>query len=412
MFAPALGSELGPSPNLTPAPVYGGRLDSLRGYPGLSRRRNLSSHQVGENMHRVIRCVVHCTALGCLVLTACTEKRDDSTIAMRHLGLSEPLPLSRDDNLAVAGQDFVCLFDSYEKELACGDLSWNDTVRLGRSGAGPGELGDYGFLLSTSDGGVGFVDPRNGRISVFTRQGYARQYFLPQLLTPASEISDDGTYSGYASIPTQRPGEIALQEWHSERGELIREVPLRVDGLVIDGQQVMATGAIQLPTGDFIVRIASGLLQRLARFDSDGSLVGQLRMPELPPQFPDERDIEIFGEQLAVFPQGPRVDRAVREFADQPLTRLARNNLYRTVQMGPKGRIYVLTTNKSSTGTYVEVYSGLEYLGRAQLRGRVLAIQIADSILVALSEEMPTEGLVPIRRLEWYGFEFDSPDGQ
>jgi hypothetical protein len=84
------------------------------------------------------------------------------------------------------------------------------------------------------------------------------------------------------------------------------------------------------------------------------------------------------------------------------LTRLARNALYRTVQTDAEGRVLVLTTERSSTGTYVEVYTGLDYAGRAHLRGRVLAIQVVDSILVALAEEMPSTDLIPTRRLEWY----------
>jgi hypothetical protein len=359
----------------------------------------------------IFRWTTFWTALGCFILAGCTEEPDGPPFALAHLGRSAPLPISGDNKLAVAGPDFACLFDSYEKQLACGDLRWRDTLRFGRSGKGPGELGDYGVLVTTSKGRVGFVDLPNDRISVFSRQGYAGQFPLPNLLTPASDVSALGTYAGYESIPTQSAGGITLQELRAESAEVIRNWRLSIKGTGADEQQVMVTGATRLRNGDFIVRTAVDLSQQLLLYAADGSFLGELKMPDLPTQLPDARDIEIFREGMTLFPPGPAVDRAVRRFSNQPMLRLPRNNLFRAVQLDPEGRVLVLTTARSPNGTYVEAYSDLEYVGRAHLRGRVLAIQVVDSILVSLSEEMPTEDFFPRQRLDWYGFGSSPSEG-
>lgn len=165
-----------------------------------------------------------------------------------------------------------------------------------------------------------------------------------------------------------------------------------------------ATGATRLRDGGFVVRVASEPAIRLARYSADGDFTGLLRMPDVPPRLPDAREIEIFKEEFAGTPLGRASDRAVEGFSSRPMPRLARNLVNRTIQMDPDGRVLVLTTDRSSTGTYLEVYTGLEYTGRAHLRGRVLGIQMVDRILVALSEEMPSDDLIPTRRLEWYEF--------
>jgi hypothetical protein len=313
--------------------------------------------------------------------------------------------MSANDGIAVASADFVCLFDSYEVELACGDLAWTDTVRFGRRGKGPGELGTYGFLVSSSPDRVAFIDPQNDRISLFNRRGYTGQLDRAKLLTPASDIASDGSYFAYMSIPLQRPGEIVVLEHNTALTGPVRDLQLAIDTLQLRGRPVLATGAARMRNGEFVVRVANGNELRLAIYSAAGDFTGFLDMPDREPRLPDIRDVEIFKEKLAVLPKGPAFDRTVRNFASKPLRHLPGSDLYRIVQQDPAGRLLVLTTDRSSSGTFLETYAGLDYEGRAHLQGRVLSIQVLDSILVTLTEEMPADDLIPARRLDWYALE-------
>lgn len=72
------------------------------------------------------------------------------------------------------------------------------------------------------------------------------------------------------------------------------------------------------------------------------------------------------------------------------------------MQFDHAGRTWVLTGYHEASGTTVDVFDRLAYLGSIELNGRVLSIQVADSVLVALAESRAGDADLPARRLDWY----------
>ena len=344
--------------------------------------------------------------VSCIVV-ACAQDRQlcpMSTAAdLEPLAQSGSLPYSLNDTFAILDDSTACIVDSYEVRILCGDRNWGRVTALGREGKGPGELSPNGYLVSGPADSVSYVDPGNSRLTVFTPGSAGRSFEWPALVGPAGEWDRSGRLAAYAfpSTPSGTP-ELRVVTLDLE-GKVLAENKLRFDPGTLDVVKAILTGATQSPNGGWAVRAEADQRQALAQYSSKGGFLGLLEWPPLAASHPTARDMDTYVEQYErVFRRSP-TDAQLREFRDRPLGRLPRSTVRRTVQIDGEDRVWVLTTARTDTTTCVDLFAGLEYTGAVEFAGRVLGIQILDSLLLTLAEDRPGDSSdVPERHLAWY----------
>lgn len=342
---------------------------------------------------------------------ACADRNPEvhgvADLSLQLITTSRPVPLSENNGLALVGTDTACLFDSYEAQIVCGDREWARPYRIGRFGKGPGELGSYGTIVRGPGASVAFFDVVNRRMSVFGMNGTITQYPMPVQVSPASAVPPDTTLVAHM-LPA--PGsEPSLQiVWiRGAVGTADSTVTLRFDPGVVGGASVVVSSAVLTPTGEYVAHVRRGDESYLARYSTAAEFVSLIELPRVEPHYPNDTDVEEYvrGRTRAFLGRAPS-ESVVDAFRRRPLPRLPRNSLRHTVQFDASGRMWVLEHPRGGT-TSVNVFRGAEYLGTIELRGRVRAIQITGSDLVALTDEVAAAPMTMAdveaqRRLVWY----------
>lgn len=337
-------------------------------------------------------------AAACVAMCAACSDPGQSrahVLALQQTGQSVPLPPSTNNGLAVISADEACVMDSYLVKIICARLDGSPPRTFGSEGSGPGEFGRFGFLLSVHGGGLAFVDVRNQRVSLFTNGQFVGSHRVPRPLTPASDVFD-GMWDGYVpSVPSRHPT-LVLQS-ASQPDSTQRRI-LEVPGDLLRDTMSVISGAVVTGRG-YIARYESPLRdESLLQYDTNGAFLSVLKNPVVTPNYPDDRDIEIYREMYRNLLRQDPSPQALAEYRRRPIGWLPRATLIRTVQQDRRARTWVLTARRSDEHTEVDVFgSDAVYLRTVGLNGRVLGIQILDDVLISLAE-----GSDGIRRLHRY----------
>lgn len=324
-------------------------------------------------------------------------------VALEPIRSSRPVPYSQFPALTLAGEDRVCLLDSYRVQVLCGDPGWREVRVVAREGRGPGEIGPTATLLSAPGGALAIEDGTNQRVSLLGVDGELVGTTAVPPLSVASEVTEDSLYAGLGQpYPSVAP-EARLRWVDARSGRVVDERLLRFDPGWVGADTAIIDGGVVAPDGRILVRVGARGEAQLAWYSAEGEFLGVLDFPALGTVYPTARDIEQHIEDYRLIFRRPPPEEEVRAYAERPLGRFRRSSVLRTVQVDRGGRAWVLATRHSERGSYLELFGGVEHLGAIELAGRVLAFQIRDSLLVALVEalEPNVEGLYP-RRLDWY----------
>jgi hypothetical protein len=346
--------------------------------------------------------------LGLAAAGGCAERGPSHTaqpgdgIMLELIARSAQIPYSRSESLAVPSPDRACIFDSYEIQIICGDRTWTDLVRGGRKGAGPGELGPSGYLVSAPDGQVAFIDSRNSRVSIFSNTlEFVRSTPLRTSLYPLGAISANWVLGGstlpsYANLAQTRALWIDL-----DSGIIAREIVLRFEpeSPLIDPITVIP--ALQANDGKILARMGRG---QLGWFSDDGAFIELLELPDFGPSYPTEYDVEQHIDEYTWVTLGRAPsEQQLREFRSQPLSRHLRGGADRALQVDKSDRIWIATTRRGTRGSSLDLVRGSQYVGSIEIDDQLIAFQITDTLLVALvaSRHADESGLHP-RRIDWY----------
>lgn len=325
---------------------------------------------------------------------------DPADVRLDLIARSHPLPLTSSNRVAVVGPDVACIFDSYEVVIACGDREWTSFRTFGNEGRGPGEL-LAGSIVPGRAGTLWFVDMRQRRLSQFTPDGaFLGSAPMPGAVLPVGRVTDEGWFGGHH--PPQPGGHGVLQvAWTSVHRDTTYHQQFRVPEAALDADGILQ-GLIRMPNGEAIVAVGSS---RIAWFDSAGVYLGVLRVPDLEPTTPTERELAEKAED------GRRFHRLIGRPVPPDLLDPFRERLIgprawappiETLAGDDSGRLWMLSRRPSDAGTYVEVFERDGHRGAIELPGLVRSITVAGALLVALVDMEPDEFGLGRKRLDWY----------
>lgn len=252
-----------------------------------------------------------------LPVAACTGggggvRRPDG-IAVEHVATSAPLPLSQNNDLALIARDTACVFDSWEVQIVCGDREWRRTVRLGREGAGPGELGRFGMLLRGPQSSVAFLDLRNRRVALFRVDGPTSEWGIGTQGTPAGPVQQDSALVLHSQPAPGGPPVVEVVRTDLRTGDVA--VRTRLRAAHVEGGDVVLSGVVVHPAGGYVARVESDGTQHLALYASDGAFEGLLAIPRGELVYPSDADVEQYVDQYSRALLGQRPpDSLLREY--------------------------------------------------------------------------------------------------
>lgn len=351
-------------------------------------------------------------AFGIILIGACGFGREDSNdgptppegIRLERIAASEQVPYSFVPSLARLGDAGVCILDSYAVEVLCGDRDWRDVSTIATEGRGPGEISRTVRLLSAPDGGVALVDGRNRRVSFFSsNREYAGSASFPPL-SPAGDIAEDSLMAAFGQpFPSNEPV-LQFQRFAAYSGTATDTIVLGFDPGWLGSEAAIIAGGVMAPDGRILVMISADGVGHLAWYGPAGEFLGLVDFPSFGPVYPTPRDIEMHVEGYRMIFQRDPPEADLRRYEQEPMGRFRRGSAYRSIQVDPDGRAWVLATRPSGNeGTYFELFAGSDHLGSVEVPGHVVAFQISDSLLIALVEDKRPndDGLYP-RRVDWY----------
>lgn len=323
-------------------------------------------------------------------------------VALKLVTRSGPLPYTEKNELTVVSPAHACIFDSYEFQFVCGDRAWTDTVRFGRKGHGPGELAEAGMLVNGPGGLLVHVASMRQRLSLFTAEHeFLRSMRPPSWHFPLGDLDPDSVLAMAQLTFAHNYGRVV---WFSiPRDTIVEDHTYRFDASVIGKDTVYLSPPQLTPGGEVVFKAGK---DHLAWFSREGEFLAVAAPPDFGTVYPLERDVEerrYAMERLSkVSGRPPRLER-IEAFRHRPLGRIEQTTQGGKFRVDPSNRVWVTTTRPSEVGTYLAVFRRGEYLGEIEVPGRLLNFQIADSLLVALVEEVEPDGagLYP-RRLDWY----------
>jgi hypothetical protein len=325
-----------------------------------------------------------------LLFTACNEAAPNGGgFHVERLSRSAPLPFTQNFSFAVLPDSGICIFNSYDVALECGDRTWTAVHRLGRQGHGPGEYEAAAILVRAPGGAVGIVDLPNQRVTVFLADGETRSTRMPTALLPASGIDSAWTL---AALQPTRDGR-AHVVWLDIAGDsVLRDTVLSMAGLV-DLPASPAVSALRVESdGPFFLRIN---LDFMIRLEKDGT--ARVIRPDVPRRYPTDADVaERVRSLRRVFGRAPPAG-DVEHYRRTPLPRLAG-----PFTVDAAGRLWLATNAGVGDQTVVDIYDHQILLGRVRLHGRVRALRMFGDLLYALVEPLAGDSDFEAPRMDVY----------
>jgi hypothetical protein len=319
---------------------------------------------------------------------------------------SGEVPHSMIETLAMPRPDRVCIFDSYEVQIVCGDRGWTDPIRIGRPGQGPEELGRHGSLVAGPEGGLVFIDLGNRRLVRYTDGlRFAGSVPLEGSLMPLAPITTDGVLAAAVGSAPGSARSSGSVRWIDVRtGAVRRSIEITSVGETPTSAPSVMIVALQIGDGMLVTRPERGRLA-LYDIDSGSSLVVETPAVNTRPIYPSEYDVERYTEGWRWITRGRDASpEQVREFRSTPLSPYLRGGADQAMQVDGRGRLWVGTNRLGSRGSYIDIFDlAGAYQGSVEIDDRLIAFQIRDETLVALvaSRAPDALGMHP-RRFDWY----------
>ena len=319
---------------------------------------------------------------------------------------SAPVPLSRDNNVALTSAREACVIESYNFRVVC--VTPEETIGVfGGRGEGPGEFTRPVWLARVAPDRVGIFDSRQDRLTVFRTDGeLVSDLSLPSLFFPRSvgpsSLFGDGLLG---MVPGTQPEEGT----EPTAAKVLVEVSLR-SGEVLwhrSGlEEVARTECGRLgssrptPSGGYVLYACKRDMVFLE--DRDGMAAAVIHSPNYVAELPNERDMEARREGLASI-SGGRVSAAAMEpyvagYREEPKGWFLLDGL----NFDDLGRLWVATRRDRDAFSYFDIWMGTEYAGTVRIRDRLIGYDILGSTLVALVERTPDRNGVAQRAIDWY----------
>lgn len=329
-------------------------------------------------------------------------------VQVGEVGESAPLPYTEAAAIAALPDGRVCLIDSYEHRILCGDRDWSEAVATGQEGEGPGEFSRPLGLADAGGGLLAVVDIRLDRLTLLDGGMRVRgSRRVPGRFIMAGVRGDSvvGVVQRLLPAPSARDRAAALLD--SVRVQVVA-FPLAGDAATDTGADttdvvipapnderrgpLIVTAATLDPAGGLLLNISGRAIARIGV-----GFEGMLPLPELPEETPSAASVERWerGYRRGFGGLPPRD--AVQRFRDtpkSPLTPFA-------PRLDESGRIWIATNRDRETRSYFAVLDSTGASALVPIRDRIVAFDINGDELIALVESEGADG-VPVQRLRFY----------
>ena len=298
-------------------------------------------------------------------------------------------------HVALVSEDVACLPDSYGFRVLCYHRSGELVGAWGSEGEGPGEFDGAFSVRRWKDGQVAVFD--RPRMTVFEPTGEMVAEFRAPGLLPHTV---DGTRAlGYQSPPGR------LVEMDLATGSTLWERDYRAISAAGTECGRKRQGA-PTPDGGWIFSACDRELLFLRHRDDVRGVV--VRTPNYVPELPNARDMAIqrstvespqFAGALGMPPPG-REEQYLRDFASRPKRWFL--SASGAIRSDAHHRIWIGTRRDRSSVSYIDIWTGTEYLGSAQVRDRLIGFDILGSTMVAVVMRPPDPDGVAWHAIDWY----------
>lgn len=317
--------------------------------------------------------------------------------------VSEPVPLTVTYVLALVADDRVCMVDSYEKQVHCGDRAWDDVLRFGREGEGPGEYGAIVGLVPLPNDRLGVIDNALQRLTVVDPAGELERTVpfeaAPWLTRSASDSIFPVTTLGFESwMPDRQEARRRTRtDWVAAGEGIIRTQTLVLPDTAATHAHPLVAGAWSPEHGFAFVRAP----YQIVRFSPDGDFIGLFTPFHYVPELPNRRDIEDRAAGLRfMFGQTPS-NAELRGYAAEPKNG-TRGGMALTFT--DDGLLWIATTRDRDRWSYIDVFAGgTRYVGSVRVRDRLYGYDVRNGTLAVLVERSAPgpDGVRPYA-IDWY----------
>ncbi len=330
-----------------------------------------------------------------VLVSACGEPAEQDQIVPLTPFASVPVPLSRNNQVALTDEATACVIDSYEARVFCTGQSDASSRAFGRQGDGPGEFCALSKVVGSSDGAVGVVDFDLRRLQVFEPVGSqlrVAETRVPSIFTPTAPLAS--TVVGYRiAVLISGPQYYHLElELHDGNVTWERRYPGSLAGSDCEQEADLYPGT-PIPGGGMAFSVCDG--RKMAFFaDRDDDAPILVPTPTYAEEMPGERDVDQYVAGLRTLFGSEPPSSQVAEYRGRP------KHWYRSnAAVDGEGRLWIATNRDRDEYSYLDVYADREYVGTVRVRDRLMGFDVRGSTLVVVAERA---GPSPSRVVDWY----------
>lgn len=304
-----------------------------------------------------------------VLVSACGEPAEQDQVVPLTPFASVPVPLSRNNQVALTDEATACVIDSYEARVS--------------------------KVVGSSDGAVGVVDFDLGRLQVFHPTGSqlrVAETRVPSIFTPTVPLAS--TVVGYRiAVLISGPQYYHLElELHDGNVTWERRYPGSLAGSDCEQEADLYPGT-PLPGGGMAFSVCDG--RKMAFFaDRDDDAPILVPTSTYAEEMPGERDVDQYVAGLRMLFGSEPPSSQVAEYRGRP-KRWYRSN----AAVDGEGRLWIATNRDRDEYSYLDVYADREYVGTVRVRDRLMGFDVRGSTLVVVAERA---GPSPSRVVDWY----------
>lgn len=339
------------------------------------------------------------TAALVVVTTACSrEELPETTVALTPTASVQSDAFTT--HIAAISDDLACVPDTREFRIMCYDRSGKVHGVWGREGEGPGEFQDLMQVRRWPQQRVA-VFGIGGRMTVFEPTGNT----VAEMMIPRAIMVGgiDGTRV-FGLEARLGGGGLRLVELDAESGEIVWERSGYTD-ISANTTCGRKDPGVPTPQGGWVFPACGNELVFLADRDDQAATV--LQAPNYVEELPNARDIQIMRSNLEspalqgsfMVPAPSRREQYIRDYAARPKDWFMGGHV---MKFDRRKRLWIGTRHDHSDYSYLDVWTGMDYVGSVRVRDRLIGFDIVGSTLVTVVRRRPARDGIPREAIDWY----------
>ncbi len=309
-------------------------------------------------------------------------------------------------DVALVSKQVACVVNSYESRIHCVDTGRRTIGVFGREGEGPGEFRGFPRIMRGSEGMLVVSELRSAQLTFFEPNGT----LVSETSMPPDVFWTDlqtNRVLGYRLAMLDRtrsedqPDYVPV-EADAISGEILwqrEDLPDAVGRDCFDGRV-----GLRDPEGGLVTTACGHELVFLDH--RDDTIATVVSSPNYFDALPNQRDVDAYVDGITSI-GGGRVSLSPAQ--KEAYAAGYREEPKRWFLGGPsslnfdgENRLWAATTHDRDFFSYLEIWTGMEYVGTVRIRDRLIDYDMLGSTLVALVERKPDQYGIAQLAIDWY----------